>query len=77
LHVKRALRQFNIELIYEDGESLNARRDKAGKVQVKLDSNKTNLLATIRIGSIHNRQEDSRVVYISGVIHLCAGVAVK
>ncbi len=77
MHVARALRQFDIELNPEDGESLNAQRDKAGKVQVELDSNKMNLLATIFIGSIHNRQEDSRVVCISGVVHLCTGIAVE
>ncbi len=77
LHVARALWQFDIELDPEDGESLNARRGKAGKVQVELDSNEMNLLATICIGSIHNRQEDSRVICISGVVHLCTGVAVE
>jgi hypothetical protein len=42
-----------------------------------LNSDKTNLLATISYGSIHNRQEDSPVVHIGSVVHLRTCVAME
>jgi hypothetical protein len=72
--VARALRQLNVELDPEDCESLDAVRVQASKVEVELDSDKTNLLATISEGPNHHGQENSRVVCIAGVIHLCTCV---
>ena len=69
-HVARALRQLDVEFDSEDRESLDTRRDQASEVEVELDLDKTNLLATICKGPIHHGQEDSRVVHIAGVIHL-------
>jgi hypothetical protein len=42
-----------------------------------LDSNETNLLATISIQSINDWQEDGRVICNGGVGHLGASVAVE
>ncbi len=42
-----------------------------------MDSNETNLLATISIRSIKDWQEDGRVVCNGGVVHLGASIAVE
>ncbi len=42
-----------------------------------MNSDETNLLATISYGSIHNRQEDSQVVCIGGVDHLRTCIAME
>ncbi len=54
-HVKRQV--FKIRQVQEqDGESLDTARNKAYKVMVELDSDKLNLLATIRQRAIDVRQ---------------------
>ena len=48
---------------------MDAVRDSASEIEVELNSDETNLLATISKGPIHHRQEDSQAVRITGVIH--------
>jgi hypothetical protein len=50
----RALWEFDVILDPEDGQALNARRDKASEVEIELYPYELDLLATISIGPIDN-----------------------
>ncbi len=77
LHIVQALGQLDIIFDSKDGKSIDAARNKAGKIKIELDSDKTNLLAASHLQAILNWQKDGQIVCIGGIVHLRTRVAVK
>ncbi len=68
----------SVELYSQNNHPWRIQGDKACKVQVHLDANKTYmLLPTGSDGAINDRQQDGRIGGSGGVVYLCAGVIVK